>query len=128
MFLTHFFYAILHIEPSTPTYETLYMLYYTCLLNPLYPLYPLYDYTHIGHREVLQILLSSGAYVNQLTTDAFTPLMLACSGGFADVVLTLIGTKGVDLSTHSRIFRDQHSGYSALHLAVLGGNVQVLSI
>jgi hypothetical protein len=51
--------------------------------------------------------------------------MLACSGGFPDIVLTLIGTSNVDLGLISRIYRE-HSGYSALHMAVLGGNLQVL--
>lgn len=51
---------------------------------------PLYLASEIGSVDIVKVLLSAGAQVDQTTTDGYTPLQVACLRGHANVVPALL--------------------------------------
>eukprot|EP00957_Ditylum_brightwellii_P062328 4729196-Ditylum_brightwellii.AAC.1 len=56
---------------------------------------PLYIAAREGHKEVAEVLLSQGVYVNNATNYGWTPLHIAAKEGHKDVVKVLL-SHGVD--------------------------------
>ncbi|XP_064616471.1 putative ankyrin repeat protein RF_0381 isoform X2 [Liolophura sinensis] len=76
-----------------------------------------------GSLRVVQKLLSMGSVVNMSDVDGVTPIMIAASNGYADIVEFLIQRGG-------RLNRacQRRTGETILHLAALNGHLGVVRI
>ncbi|XP_030405415.1 ankyrin repeat domain-containing protein 29 isoform X3 [Gopherus evgoodei] len=73
-----------------------------------------------GYLDVIRLLLSSGAKVNQPRQDGTTALLKAANKGYHDVIEELL--------KFSPALGLLKNGTSALHAAVLGGNVKAVAL
>ncbi|XP_066872089.1 ankyrin repeat domain-containing protein 29 isoform X3 [Kogia breviceps] len=73
-----------------------------------------------GYLDVIRLLLSSGAKVNQPRQDGTTALLKAANKGYNDVIKELL-----KFSPTLGILKN---GTSALHVAVLSGNVKAVAL
>lgn len=55
-------------------------------------------HTHLGHLEMVALLLEMGAPVDGTTDNGMTPLCLAAAAGYADIV-SLLCKKGAKVSS-----------------------------
>jgi uncharacterized protein len=82
---------------------------------------PLHLASFFGHPDLIEFLLSAGAKINSLSTNAMrnTPLHAAAAGGQAKVVQLLL-KRGADSNAR------QEGGWTALHAAALSGNREMV--
>ncbi|XP_026983417.1 ankyrin repeat domain-containing protein 29 isoform X5 [Sagmatias obliquidens] len=73
-----------------------------------------------GYLDVIRLLLSSGAKVNQPRQDGTTALLKAANKGYNDVIKELL-----KFSPTLGILKN---GTSALHVAVLSGNIKTVAL
>ncbi|XP_049756698.1 ankyrin repeat domain-containing protein 29 isoform X4 [Elephas maximus indicus] len=73
-----------------------------------------------GYLDVIRLLLSSGAKVNQPRQDGTTALLKAANKGYSDVIEELL-----KFSPTLGILKN---GTSALHAAVLSGNIKTVAL
>ncbi|XP_067887190.1 ankyrin repeat domain-containing protein 29 isoform X3 [Heterodontus francisci] len=81
---------------------------------------PLWIATQMGHSDIVKLLLQRGANSDTPRKDGSTPLFKAAYKGFAEVVrelLTFCPSLGI-----------LKNGTTALHAAVLGGNVRTVAL
>lgn len=71
-----------------------------------------------GHADLAQLLIDSGADVNAAAGNGASPLVVATHSGQTDVALMLLG-KGADPDSMG-------AGYSALHAAILRGDLEIV--
>ncbi|KAL5516433.1 hypothetical protein EMCRGX_G001763 [Ephydatia muelleri] len=74
-----------------------------------------------GHAEVVKILVSAGAHVNDQDKDGTSSLKLACEKGHAEVVKILV-------SAGAHVNDQRKDGTSSLNLACKNGNADVVKI
>ncbi|SYZ72134.1 hypothetical protein TRIP_C20249 [Candidatus Zixiibacteriota bacterium] len=75
-----------------------------------------------GNSQVVQLLLESGADVNNINDDGMTPLASAIKDSYLEIAGLLLD-KGAMTET-----REIHYGLTPLHLAVLGGNLDIVKV
>jgi ankyrin repeat domain-containing protein 17 len=73
-----------------------------------------------GHLDVVEILLQSGANVEDHNENGHTPLMEAASAGYVNVAKVLL-ENGAGINTHSNEFKE-----SALTLACYKGHLEMV--
>lgn len=86
---------------------------------------PLHYAARNGHVEVVQFLLSKGAYINAADKKGYTPLCLAARYGNIEVVNLLIQKKA-EIKPDSVFYNFESELNTPLHLAALNGHLQVL--
>ncbi|XP_067352202.1 protein TANC1-like isoform X1 [Channa argus] len=78
-------------------------------------------HTHLGHVEMVALLLEMGAPVDGPTDSGMTPLCLAAAAGYADIV-SLLCKKG------AKVGHADKSGQCSLVHAALKGHAEIINI
>lgn len=76
-----------------------------------------------GNSSGVQQVLASGADVNAINSNGRTALYFAVLKGHAEVVKTLLGTKGIDVNT-----APEDSGWTPLHVAIANLEFEIIEL
>ncbi|GMH37575.1 hypothetical protein BSKO_05448 [Bryopsis sp. KO-2023] len=79
---------------------------------------PLHYATEMGHQDILEFVLSTGARVNAQTHDSYAPLHFAVAQGSIDSVRIL-------LEAHACVDLQAEGGWTPLHLSQNSNNIEI---
>jgi ankyrin repeat protein len=77
--------------------------------------------SEVGRLNIVEILLSSGANVNDIDKSGYSPLHLACEKGHVDIALLL-------LSRGAKVNNKNTRGWSPLWMACFNGHVHIVEL